>query len=64
MADKTKERKSWFRGIFGMMKEMRNCMSEMEGGFDCASMMELCSTAMKPKSGAEDATSEEAPAKA
>ncbi len=64
MADKTKQEKSGFRGIFGMMREMRRCMSGREGGFDCASMMERCSTMMEPNSGAEGATSEEASAKA
>ncbi len=64
MTDKTKQKKSGFRGIFGMMREMRKCMSGTEGGFDCASMMDRCSTMMKPESGAEGAPSEEASAKA
>ena len=64
MSDTTKQKKSGFRGIFGMMREMRKCMSGSEGGFDCASMMERCSTMMNPTSGAEDATPEEASAKA
>ncbi len=64
MADKTKQKKSGFRGIFGMMKEMRNCMSGIEGGFDCAGMMERCSTMLKPISGAEDAKAHEESVKA
>ncbi len=64
MADKTKQEKSGFRGIFGMMREMRRCVAEREGRFDCTSMMERCSTMMEPKSGAEGAPFEEASAKA
>ncbi len=64
MSDKTKQKKSGFRGIFGMMREMRKCMSGSEGGFDCASMMERCSAMMRPTSSAEDAKPEEASAKA
>ncbi len=55
MSDKTKQKKSGFRGIFGMMREMRKCMSGSEGGFSCASMMERCSAMMKPTSSAQDA---------
>ncbi len=64
MSEKTKEKRSGFRGIFGMMREMRKCMSGTEGGFDCASMMERCSTMMKPTSSAEGAKPEEETAKA
>ncbi len=64
MAEKTKQKKSGFRGIFGMMREMRKCMSGMQADFDCASMMERCSAMMKPKSDAEGAVSEDASAKA
>ncbi len=63
MTDKTKQKKSGFRGIFGMMREMRKCMSGTDGEFDCASMMERCGAMMKPSPGAEDRASEEASAK-
>ncbi len=64
MTDKTKKEKSGFRGIFGMMREMRKCMSGDESGFDCASMMERCGAMMTRKTDQEDAPSEEETAKA
>ena len=64
MKDKTKQKKSGLRGIFGMMREMRKCMSGSEGGFDCASMIERCGARLEPKSDVEDAMSEKASARA
>ncbi len=64
MSDKTEHKKSGFGGIFGMMRDMGKCMSEGEGDFGCASMMERCCAMMKPEPGPEDAKPEETSAKA
>ncbi len=73
MTDKKKAKRSGLRGMFGMMKMMRKCISGNERGDGCAAMMEGfgsgaegfdCGKTMKAMFGAEGTKTEETPVKA
>lgn len=73
MAVEGRQKRSGLRGMFGMMKMMKNCMPGNEGSCDCAGIMDGsrpdgagfdCRAMMKAMSGAESAPSGETAAKA